>query len=319
MTDEMKKEQSNGTEQTNAKSSEGPIDAALIQPKKSRIKIYLSLAMIAVIVVFFSYQSYRAYFWGGPKEIIIPDAIQDLAVSVTPPPTTNPDTKTSTPIPTKKPTMSPAATPTQTTPGQSQTSSVPSLDPLEFFVEVATGYQTKSGTSKRWTKNPVYIGGKDSEFSPPYSDCLNQIISGFNSESSDIKLVRNGELADIKIYWVTQQELEEKYNTDTGRPYATWSVDSGRIYGATIVMPTDANFVEDLKCYTMKHEVMHAIGFAHSDQTSYSLMGMPTVGKNLINGLTDVDKRIIRMLYSNGLPMKQNAGEIREYFKTHQF
>lgn len=323
MTEEKKNESSDAkVTDSGGKKPEGQDVASkptLAPVKKSRKKFWIVL-FVVILLILVTRQGIRSYYGGSnSKDITIPDNLTNENSGQTV--NNNSDTATTTNTNSKKTNKNGNAS----TPAPSSQPDAPgdAFDPLEFFVEVATTYQTKAGTTERWVKNTVYLGGNPADFAsvdPIYTECMNQFVADFNSASTTVKLQRNDALADIKIYWFSDEQMEQ-YAGDMNNSGFAHNVTnaSGEITGAEIYMKKSYSNLDSMKCLLIRHEIYHTVGFAHSDQHRESLMGMPSQGNNDGKALRDVDKRAIRMLYSSGLPLKQTADQIRQYFSTHSY
>lgn len=303
-----------------------PPAANQAQPvKKSRKKFWIIFIVVAVLLILATIQSIRSYYSDPSKndpEIVLPENINQNEninenLNTNSPGNTN-SKKTNkngnsnsggggnTPAPAPSPTPPPAS----------------SFDMLNFFAETATTYQTYIGTTERWTKSTVYVGGNPQDFAsvaPIYVECMNQFIADFNASSSSVKLQRNDASADLKIYWLSNEEMLQYSGDMEGGSARTHDNGAGEIIGADVYLQKAYSRDDGMKCYLIRHEIYHAMGFAHSDQTAKSLMWYPSAGNNLDKSLQDVDKRAISMLYSSGLPLKQTADQIRAYFSTHSY
>ena len=112
-------------------------------------------------------------------------------------------------------------------------------------------------------------------------------------------------------------ELISRYNTRL--PFNIPSSNaSGEMTASSIVMPNDTDWQNDEKCWSLKHEIVHAIGFpGHTNKVNNSEMGFPIY--MTYAGLSSTDQRIIRMLYSSSVPLLSNEQQVRSYFATHSY
>lgn len=190
---------------------------------------------------------------------------------------------------------------------------------LDFYIDIAN--TTISGEDQptiRWNKPKVYIGAVPGTLDETYTTCLNWFISDFNANSNQVKMENNAELAEVRIYFMTKQEMINQF--DTKLPFAsTHPGDNGEIISSKIFMPSDTDWLNDEKCWSLKHEIIHAIGFrGHSNKINNSEMSFNPLYITYA-GLSSNDQRAIRMLYSSGIPLLTNQQQVRDYFANHSY
>jgi len=202
------------------------------------------------------------------------------------------------------------------------TEETPSYSFLDFYIDIAnTSIRgNEGGPTIRWNKPKVYIGGEEAPdaLDATYRSCLSFFVSDFNANSSNVKLENNVELANIRIYFMTEAELIAQYETKL--PFAIPSSNSnGEMTGADIVMPSNTDWLEDEKCWSLKHEIMHAVGFlGHSNKIDNSEMSFNPLFITY-GGLSSSDQRAIRMLYNSGIPLLSSQQEARDFFNSRSY
>jgi hypothetical protein len=206
-------------------------------------------------------------------------------------------------------------------PTDSETPAETTYSFLDFYIDIAnTSVSGKDRPTIRWNRPIVYIGGKEGEgaLDITYRTCASWFINDFNSNSNFVKLEKNAPLANIKIYFMTEQELIDKYQTKL--PFAIpYNNTSGEMIEAKIVMPSDTDWLDDEKCWSLKHEIMHAVGFlGHTNKINNSEMSFSPLYITY-GGLSASDQRAIRMLYNSGIPLLTNQQQTRDYFNTHSY
>jgi len=192
---------------------------------------------------------------------------------------------------------------------------------LDFYIDIAnTSIAGADRPTIRWNRPVVYIGGKESDdaLDATYRTCLNWFVTDFNANSTNVKLEKNAPLANIKIYFMTEQEMIDQYHTKL--PFAVpYNNTSGEMTESKIVMPSDTDWLDDEKCWSLKHEIIHAVGFpGHSGKISNSEMSFNPLYITYA-GLSSSDQRAIRMLYNSGIPLLYNQQQARDYFANHSY
>lgn len=191
---------------------------------------------------------------------------------------------------------------------------------LDFYIDLAnTSIKGDARTTHRWTKSTVYAAGRPGEMLPIYNECLNYFVSDFNANSGGIRLVNdpNQPSVDIEFYMVTMEELHNLGGNYL--PFVTPHTDAnGNMTRAELYLPTDSDWSDAEKCWSLKHEMMHAVGFhGHSLGMTNSEMGKPIV--MYYGGLMENDKRAIRMHYTSGIPLKSSSQQARDFFANHSY
>jgi hypothetical protein len=216
---------------------------------------------------------------------------------------------------------SPAPTDTSSTESANSGTTEPAPTFLDAYIDLANkSIGGSEMTTKRWVKSKVYIGGREADdaLDATYRTCLDWFVADFNTNSGNVKLERNAELADIKIYFMPTEELRTRY--ETLLPFNIPSSNqNGEMTGSDIVMPNDTDWLDDEKCWSLKHEIIHAIGFpGHTNKVSNSEMSYNPLYITYA-GLSSSDQRIIRMLYNSGVPLLTSEQQVRNFFNTHTY
>jgi len=301
------------------------------KPKKSCCFNRTVIIISIIVIILLGYRSFAFLGLGlfSDRESDLPVIPEEKPAEVKTeekPADTTPTTNT------KPSTQKPTAT--KTTPATSEPS-IPGPVPnapdmgdrmLEFFAEIAA-YHINPVTetfSTRWTQSQIYVGGKpgENDLDSTYSQCLDWFVSDFNANSNSIKLIHNNELAEIKIYFMTRDELFEFKNGADYLPFASKVVDAnGVVTAARMYFPNNQGYDDAEKCWSLKHEMMHAVGFnGHTDSVPDSEMTAGQQGLYItLAGLSEHDKRAIRMLYESGLPLKSNPSAIQAFFASHAY
>ncbi|HOX41190.1 MAG TPA: hypothetical protein PK263_03275, partial [bacterium] len=281
---------------------------------------------VVVLLVWSIYQKFIIYYADSnfrerkTEEVQLPtvppvDSAIPLPPSETPAPksTTPSKPKVTVPAPADPP-PSPPSEPAPDVPDPAVEAAAVWEKELNFFIEIAlhTFKGTPASPLYRWTKSKVYVGGKESDLGEGILSCTRSFIADFNAVSKTVKLEENAPLADIKLYvmpddWIDPTERDVRASANTHEN------DAGEITGADIIYPVSQDTSD---CYTIKHEMFHAIGFGHSDLQKTSVMGVPLLNYNTGAQLTDIDKKAINLLYNLGVPLKSNEQQIRDLWKT---
>jgi len=204
-------------------------------------------------------------------------------------------------------------------PSSSETSSQSSSQQdkiIDYFVDIALPTPI---SVERWTKNPFNVGFDPDALDLAESTCVDGFIRDFNNASNVVKLKKDRENADIKIYKITPEQMVQYGGEDAG-----WGVAFGyknsnnERYKGEIFISNAVPNNESSKCYLMRHEMMHNMGFrGHSDRFSGGIMAVPSLGRNTENIMSEVDTMSIKMLYNTGLPLKSNEEQARAYLKAN--
>lgn len=283
--------------------------------KRSKKIRWIIIALIVFILIGASaFASYRTYYSQPepklPKEKQLTSAEQPKE-NIGQPANTDTEKKTTTD---SKKTETPAA-PTATTPA-------PAVEPtfLDFYIDLAnTTIHGDPDITYRWTKNTVYAAGRPGIILPEYNTCLNTFVSGFNANSGNIRIINdtNQPSMDIQIEMVTMEWLRQTGGNYL--PFATPHQTGGNITKVEIYLPTDSDWGYEEKCWSLKHEMMHAVGFhGHSNKKSNSEMSFAPIYMTS-NPLSDTDQRAIRMLYQSGVPINSNQQSARDYFAGRSY
>lgn len=206
-----------------------------------------------------------------------------------------------------------------------QVSSVPADDILNYFVETTT-YHGGNNTDRiplcRWTKNPITVEIKSGE-SPQTTKALDDVITEFNN-ISDTKLQRanNG---DISVYYMPRENFPADFSGKRDpKGYAHWNCGNDQIIGSGYFY-IDDTFFEDTPQLTYhdallsitRHELFHVLGFYGHDLTK--TRGCTTMSSIacLQKEYTQYDISAVRMMYNSNLPPGLNETEIREFFQNN--
>lgn len=308
------------------KDDDKSIDQGAETPDKKNYKgrNVLIIAIVAIVALSI-YQSYRSYF-SAPIATNIEDYIdtasqssQDEVGSTDAPTNSTASTNSST-----KTTNSTSSSSGSATSGASGTTTAVSQKDnlIEYFLDIALHFGVDRPLTtgvERWVKNPFYVGSAPGTLDQDFSTCLDGFIRDFNSVSSTTKLVRNNELADIKIYVVSPEEMDEYGGADSGWGYAyLFRNSANEDYGGEVFLSTATPSSSDVKCYLIRHEMMHAVGFrGHSDLFWEGIMAVPGVGRNTGNSMNTPDIKAIQMLYNIGLPLKSSEEAARTFVSSH--
>lgn len=296
------------------------------KPKKSNKVGYLIILIVFLMIS--GYQSYMSYFFTpsvkevntkeSPAEVqdAVPET-QETAKSVDEKKSANSTGASSTP-------NSTATTPTENNSTQVESTELSEKEKMiEYFIDIALHFtdDNKPLTTgiERWVKNPFYVGFGPDTLDLRESTCVDGFIRDFNNASSTAKLQKNREAAEIKIYAVAPDELSQYGGTDSGWGFAYgYKNSSNERYKGEIFISNALPDDDAIKCYLMRHEMMHNMGFrGHSDRYWEGLMAVPGVGRNMENIMSEVDTKAIQMLYNTGLPLKSNEAETRAYLNAN--
>jgi hypothetical protein len=286
-------------------------------PKKTR---WIILGVI--IFLFFAatgYASYRSYFLGPNSkddiEINFPNeepSAENLA--------DNPETKT----PDTKDAPKSDKSDGQDNSGGSNPGTTPpaaSVSFLDFYLDLANSSigEFEPRNTKRWSRSTIYAAGRPGVILSEYNQCLDMFIADFNNNSGGVRIVHdaNQPAMQIRIEMVTMEELREMNGNYL--PFADTTNDTlGNMTSAVIYLPNNSDWGNEEKCWSLKHEMMHAVGFmGHSNRLGESEMGNPIM--MYWGGLKANDQRSIRMLYQSGVPISSTRDEARAFFSTHSY
>ena len=201
----------------------------------------------------------------------------------------------------------------------------PADDQLEFFVDLANYDQTHKYEQKvsRWNHRTIYVGAEagDPNYDDQYKGALARFIGDFNASSSAVKLAESSDNSNIKLNFVTTDQLHVANDGRDNLPFASVNeYTTGEVSSVDIYIPIDHFYSDNVKWWTLKHEMMHAVGFSgHTTHMKSSEMSNETPLYITKGGLSDADKRAIRMLYSSGIPIGTSLAQTRDFFATHSY
>lgn len=220
-----------------------------------------------------------------------------------------------------KPFSSPATAPANNSDSNQTVSEKENM--IEYFVDIALHYSDENRPLttgiERWIKNPFNVGFGPDTLDLIEETCIDGFIRDFNNASSTFKLAKSRENSDIKIYKVSPEELSQYGNTDASWGFAHgYKNSSNERYKGEIFVSSAVPNNDDVKCYLMRHEMMHNMGFrGHSDRFWEGIMAVPGVDRNTNNIMSKVDTMAIKMLYNTGLSLKSTEAETRTYLNSH--
>jgi len=211
-----------------------------------------------------------------------------------------------------------SADPAQTGENQNNTTDNSLNDQINFFVDITTK-DTKGHVAgvTRWVKPTINIRIFEGQPTATQQSCLSSLISDFNSQSSTAKMAMSNSEADIRMFFLPDDEVQQLHidGEDVDGFHESTTADDGcSRLESRVIISNDPGNVEAFQCYLVRHELSHAMGFwGHSDVFSQSIMSYARPGYDF----PEVDKKAIRMLYNSGLPTCSREAQVREFFAAH--
>lgn len=144
--------------------------------------------------------------------------------------------------------------------------------------------------------------------------CLNTVISDFNSLSSSIKLKKVSSSPDIEIHFVPGsqfQSIEPNYIAGNDGFFYFWWNGNSEIYRSRILIDSKKNSPQE-RCHLIREELTQSMGLArdsnsYPDSIFYSVWGST-------NFYSELDKSLIKMLYNTSVPLGADEAQVRQYF-----
>lgn len=220
------------------------------------------------------------------------------------------------------PTASTTSKPSSTSPAP--TSTIASEDLLNYFIETTTYNSTmdqRKGLS-RWTKNPITVE-LEGQVNDLAVTTVDRAIYEFNAVSNT-KLSRVQSGGDIQINFLPREQLpaqsgSENYKGITyAEPNSGCILSAAKIYIDTAEMEgSEVMSAEDRLILTVRHELLHALGFSGHDITKNR--GCTALSKIacLLKSYSQYDISAIKMMYNSGVPLCSSEDQIRSFFSQN--
>jgi hypothetical protein len=187
---------------------------------------------------------------------------------------------------------------------------------IEYFKEIALVGEHGTHGSKivKWLNKTVMIkihGYLDKNS----SDCLNIVINDFNnlSETTQLKITDN-DIADIDLYFIPDSEFSEiePHHVPTDRGFFWIWVNNCEINKGRILISNATDLTPDEHCHLIREELTQSLGLAQdSEKYPTSIFYQEWTCTTYYN---EMDKNLIRMLYSTNVPLCGKADEVESYF-----
>jgi hypothetical protein len=187
---------------------------------------------------------------------------------------------------------------------------------ISYFEDIVLGAEYGSAEPQvlKWVKNPVKVRiyGIPDEQS---LTCLSSVISDFNQLSTTTRLliVDNG-TGDIDMHFVPDSQfsrIEPNYVPGNWGFFWRWSNTNCEIYKARILISTK-NPTPRQRCHLIREELTQSLGFAH-DSLKFRDSIFYRDWTDTIS-YSEIDKNLIRMLYSSDIPLCATKNEVERYF-----
>lgn len=193
-----------------------------------------------------------------------------------------------------------------------------SHDEIMYFKEIALGAEYGSASKPMVTRWPdktvlISVNGNLDENS---RTCLNAVIKDFNNLSMTTQLqITEENRGDIIIDFAPDADfsrLEPHYVPVNRGFFWKWYSDC-RITRAHILISTAGDLTPAQRCHLIREELTQSLGLSQ-DSLRYA-DSMFYAGWTDTPRYSAMDEKIIRMLYSSGVPVCAQSEEIDSYFR----
>jgi hypothetical protein len=196
----------------------------------------------------------------------------------------------------------------------------PNEKEINYFKEISLGseYGDAGSLIIKWPEQIVRIkifGIPDEKA----MNCLNSVIKDFNDISETTKLELScDEIGDIDIHFIPYSEfskIEPKY-VSGNMGFFTWdNTRDCRIYHGRILIDNqtiDSTF----RCHLIREELTQSLGLGNDakKESPYKDSIFFGEGGRSTTYYSDIDKKLIQMMYSKNLPFCANSEEVDNYF-----
>jgi hypothetical protein len=191
---------------------------------------------------------------------------------------------------------------------------------ISYFEDIVLGaeYGYAGPQVLKWVKNPVNIriyGDPDEQS----LTCLSSVIVDFNqlSNSTRLQIVDKG-TGDIDIYFVPDSEflrIEPNYVPGNWGFFWRWSNSGCEIYKARILISTKYPTPRQ-RCHLIREELTQSLGFAHDSARFRDSIFYRDWTETI--SYSEIDKKLIRMLYSSDIPLCATKNEVERYFASYK-
>lgn len=191
---------------------------------------------------------------------------------------------------------------------------------LDYFNEIAFGLEYENDTKernptlKKWEKSGVDIALKGNKLDPYLTNCLENVITDFNSLSATTKL-KVGDESDIDLYLIPVEEFSTLIPKYTPGNYGYFYLEfneNNEISHSTILINSNDPSKDVERCHLIREELTQSMGLPKdSDKYEDSIFYGPWT---TVLSYSQLDKELIELLYSGKLKSGMTKQEINNSF-----